>query len=97
MDVLISHAHDEGKLAGAWKELLESISAGTIRVWFSSDMHPGGGMPVGKEWRQHLYERLEKSEFVLAIQTPASAGRPWVMWECGVAGPDPSSLRDGKG
>jgi tetratricopeptide (TPR) repeat protein len=85
MDVLVSHAHDEGKLAGAWKELLESISAGSIRVWYSSDSGQGGGMPAGKEWRQHLYQRLEQSQFVIAIQTPASAGRPWVMWECGVA------------
>ncbi len=85
MNVLISHAHDEQKLAGAWKELLESISAGTIAVWYSSDMDSGGGMPVGKEWRDALYQRLEQSQFVIAIQTPLSAGRPWVMWECGVA------------
>src|SRR5215469_1237398 len=63
----------------------ESISAGNIRVWYSSDSDQSGGMPAGKEWRQHLYQRLEQSQFVLAIQTPASAGRPWVMWECGVA------------
>ena len=85
MNVLISHAHDEQNLAGAWKELLESMSAGTIEVWYSSDTDSGGGMPAGKEWRQHLYERLERSQFVIAIQTPLSAGRPWVMWECGVA------------
>jgi hypothetical protein len=85
MNVLISHAHDEQKLAGAWKELLESISAGTIAVWYSSDMESAGGMPAGKEWRQHLYQKLEQSQFVIAIQTPLSAGRPWVMWECGVA------------
>src|SRR3954447_8222116 len=85
MNVLVSHAHDEQKLAGAWKELLESISAGTISVWYSSDMDSGGGIPAGKEWRQQLYERLEQSQFVIAIQTPLSAGRPWVMWECGVA------------
>jgi tetratricopeptide (TPR) repeat protein len=48
-------------------------------------MDSSGGMPAGKEWRQHLYERLEQSQFVIAIQTPLSAGRPWVMWECGVA------------
>ena len=42
-------------------------------------------MPAAREWREHLYTRLEQSNFVIAVQTPSSAGRPWVMWECGVA------------
>lgn len=83
--VLVSHAHDETKLAQAWKDLLVSISAGTIKVWYSSDLSVGGGLGPGREWRDQLYTQLADSQFVLAIQTPASSGRPWVMWECGVA------------
>lgn len=85
IEVLISHAHDEKKLAQAWKDLLTTISAGTIDVWFSSDLSQGGGLGVGGQWRDQLYQQIAKSQFVLAIQTPASSGRPWIMWECGVA------------
>jgi hypothetical protein len=83
--VLISHSHDEKPLAGAWKELLENVSLSGIQVWFSSDSSHVGGMPIGREWRDQLYDRLADSEFILAIQTPSSIARPWIMWECGVA------------
>lgn len=83
--VLISHAHDEKALAEAWKKLLKTVSLGSIEVWFSSDVNPGGGVDVGVEWREKIYQKLEDSKFVIAIQTPTSVGRPWIMWECGVA------------
>ena len=83
--ILISHAHDEKGLASAWKELIETISSGALEVWFSSDTHAAGGMMVGKEWREDLYQKLAGSNFILAIQTPFSFTRPWIMWECGVA------------
>ena len=85
LKILISHAHDEKGLASAWKELIETISAGALEVWFSSDTHPEGGMAVGKEWREDLYRKLAESDFILAIQTPFSFTRPWIMWESGVA------------
>jgi tetratricopeptide (TPR) repeat protein len=85
LKILISHGHDEKGLASAWKELIETISAGALEVWFSSDTHAEGGMAVGKEWRENLYRKLAESNFILAIQTPFSFTRPWIMWECGVA------------
>ncbi|NJM68850.1 MAG: DUF4071 domain-containing protein [Scytonema sp. RU_4_4] len=83
--VLISHYHEERALADAWKELLKSTSLGAIEAWYSSDSHAVGGMTIGLEWRNELHQKLAESNFILAIQTPTSAGRPWVMWECGVA------------
>lgn len=83
--VLISHSHDEKNLAGAWKELLDGVSLGIIDTWFSSDTAPTGGIPIGVEWRNQLYEMLKGSDFLIAIQTPSSASRPWIMWECGAA------------
>ncbi len=85
LKILISHNAAEKELAEAWKALLETTSLGVMRVWFSSDPNPGGGVPAGREWRDDLYQRLQESDFILAIQTPASAGRPWIMWECGIA------------
>lgn len=84
LNIFISHSVVEKELADAWKVLLESLSLGTIKVWYSSDLNPEGGVPIGI-WRTNLYEELEKADIVLAIQTPISNGRPWIMWECGVA------------
>lgn len=58
---------------------------GVIEVWFSSDSSASGGMEIGREWRENLEDCLRECHFVLAIQTPSSAGRPWIMWECGLA------------
>jgi tetratricopeptide (TPR) repeat protein len=85
LNILISHAYDERELAEAWKTLIETTSSGVIKVWYSSDMEPSGGITLGREWREGLYQRLKECQYVLAILTPASVNRPWIMWECGVA------------
>ena len=85
LKILISHAYDEKELAEAWKKLLETTSSHAIEVWFSSDLQATGGVPPGEDWRQDLDQRLTESHFVLAIQTPSSASRSWIMWECGIA------------
>lgn len=85
LKILISHAYDEKALAEAWATLLQDVSLGVIKTWFSSDQTPSGGMDIGQTWREQIYERLSRSDEVIAIQTPTSAGRPWIMWECGIA------------
>jgi len=85
LKVLISHAYDERGLAEAWKVLLDNTASGAVETWFSSDMHPSGGIEIGEDWRDSIYENLAESDFIIAIQTPASTSRPWIMWECGVA------------
>ena len=85
LKILISHAYDEKALAEAWFKLLQDISLGAIKVWFSSDQTSGGGMGIGQPWRDQIYDRLRESGDIIAIQTPTSAGRPWIMWECGIA------------
>jgi len=84
LNIFISHYAAEAELAMAWKKLLEDLSLGMIRVWYSSEQNPGGGVPIG-DWRTTLYTRLRECDIVLAIQTRVSNGRPWIMWECGVA------------
>jgi hypothetical protein len=84
LNVLISHSHAERALAEAWKILLRDISFGTIQPWYSSDKQAEGGMNIG-EWREQLRERIGSTDFVLAILSPQSRDRPWILWECGVA------------
>lgn len=84
--VLISHAHDERLLAEAWKTLLSTVSQGAITPWYSSDRQPGGGMQIGEEWREHLRREILKTNYVLAVVSPQSRDRPWILYECGLAG-----------
>ncbi|MCK4260769.1 MAG: DUF4071 domain-containing protein [Halanaerobiales bacterium] len=83
--VFISHSHEEKDLALAWQTLLDHISQGAIEVWLSSDTKPTGGMKIGGEWRDTIYNKLEKADYILAIISPRSIDRPWILWECGVA------------
>jgi tetratricopeptide (TPR) repeat protein len=85
LKVFISHSHEEKDLALAWQTLLQHVSQGAIEVWLSSDTKPSGGMRIGAEWRDNIYQKLAAANFVLAILSPRSIDRPWVMWECGVA------------
>ena len=85
LKVFISHSHEEKDLALAWQTLLDHISQGAIEVWLSSDTKPTGGMRIGAEWRNTIYERLSEADFVLAIVSLRSVDRPWILWECGVA------------
>ena len=83
--VFISHSHEEKELARAWQELIGAVTAGAIEVWLSSDVTPGGGMKLGDEWRARIYGELAKATHVLAVVTPKSLARPWILWESGVA------------
>lgn len=83
--VFISHSHEEKDLALAWKKLVEDVSQGAVEVWLSSDQSPGGGMALGKEWRQTIYEKMREATHVFAIFSPQSLARPWILWECGIA------------
>ncbi|QKE93604.1 toll/interleukin-1 receptor domain-containing protein (plasmid) [Lichenicola cladoniae] len=83
--VLISHAHDERLLAEAWKALLSTVSQGAIAPWYSSDRQPDGGMQIGEEWREHLRREIQKTDYILAVLSPQSRDRPWILYECGLA------------
>lgn len=83
--VLISHAHEEKALAEAWKNLLEAATGGTVKVWFSSDAQAGGGMEITTPWIDQVKARLTDVDHVIAIQTPATEGRRWILYECGYA------------
>jgi tetratricopeptide (TPR) repeat protein len=85
LEILISHAHTERALAEAWKKLLHATSFGTILPWYSSDSKSEGGMVIGEEWREQLRERITKCDYVIALLSPQTRDRPWILWECGVA------------
>lgn len=85
INVFVSHAHEEQALAELLKMLFEGVSMGAASVWFSSDPRPSGGIPVGGQWRSTINEKLLEADFVIAIQTRLSVGRPWIIWESALA------------
>jgi len=84
MNVFISHAHEQQDLAKAWKVLLGAIAPKSVKVWYSSDRDPLGGVGAGR-WRDKLGTELDTAELVLALCTPESASKPWLMFECATA------------
>ncbi|HEU5378926.1 MAG TPA: tetratricopeptide repeat-containing protein [Ktedonobacteraceae bacterium] len=85
LKIFISHHHNDKDLAGAWRKLIEAISAHQIEVWYASDVRPERGVAMGRNWHEQLYQQLSECHFVIALQTLANYNRPWVMWECGLA------------
>jgi tetratricopeptide (TPR) repeat protein len=85
LKVFISHSHEEKAIALAWQKLLDHVSQGAIEVWLSSDTKPTGGMKIGTEWRENIYNKLSEADYILAIVSPRSVDRPWILWECGLA------------
>lgn len=84
MRILISHEHRESALAGAMYSLLTKLGRDRILPWYSSDNRPAGGMETG-HWWNILHEKIQQSDFVIAILTRESMNRPWILWECGLA------------
>ncbi|MEL6308547.1 MAG: toll/interleukin-1 receptor domain-containing protein [Chloroflexota bacterium] len=84
MRILISHEHRESELAGAVHNLLTKLGGDRILPWYSSDTRPDGGMAAG-QWWNILHEKIQQSDFVIAVLTRESMDRPWILWECGLA------------
>ena len=84
MEVFISHAHENRRLAEAWQKLLRCTSNGLIDPWYSSDPRSDGGTGPGN-WRQKVREHIETAGVILILITPGSNQRPWLVWEGGFA------------
>lgn len=83
MKLFVSHSHEERQLADARKVLLTALVP-DLHVWYSSDVSPEGGIGTGP-WRDRIREELSNSDVVLAILTPESQNRLWIIWECALA------------
>lgn len=84
-DVFISHDSRDREIALAFARMLEGASGGKIRLFFSSDSRGQGGIPVGTEWNRVMLENLRQAKTVVALLTPRSLGRPWILFEVGYA------------
>src|ERR1700704_3477527 len=82
-NLFLSHDHRDEPLAKLLAKLLERLSLNQLRIWFSSDASPGGGIKPGSIWIDEIRSRLGQSKAILALLTPRSIERPWQLFESG--------------
>lgn len=83
--VFISHDHRDADLAEAFANLLTDVSGGFIKSFRSSDRRGTSGIEFGSEWYSTVMSRLDHATDVVALLTPNSLDRPWILYEAGVA------------
>lgn len=83
--VFISHDTRDAELAEAFSKLLSSVSAGVLKSFRSSDKKGNQGIEYGVEWYPEIMKKLEAASDVVCLLTPNSVGRPWILYEAGVA------------
>lgn len=83
--IFISHDTRDAELAEAFSRLLSSVSAGVLKSFRSSDKRGNQGIEYGVEWYPEIMKKLESASDVVCLLTPNSVGRPWILYEAGVA------------
>ena len=83
--VFISHDSRDADLAEAFGNLLSDVSGGTLKSFRSSDKKGNTGIEFGAEWYAAIMSQLSDATDVVALLTPQSLDRPWILYEAGVA------------
>jgi tetratricopeptide (TPR) repeat protein len=83
MRIFISHSHIDAALADALCALYKNIFGDKVRLRYSSDQSPGGGIPPGTSWLEWIKSEVMQADRTLVLLTPRSLDRPWLLWESG--------------
>jgi hypothetical protein len=83
--IFISHDSRDAALAEAFSKLIASVSAGMLKTFRSSDKKGSQGFEYGVEWYPELMKILESATDVVCLLTDRGLGRPWMLYEAGVA------------
>lgn len=83
--VFISHDTRDAELAAAFSDLLRNVSANELTPFCSSDNRGTEGIQYGKDWYNELLEKLSNASDVVCLFTELSLGRPWIIYEAGLA------------
>jgi hypothetical protein len=78
--IFLSHATFDSDAASAIKALIEHAFPNVVSVFVSGeDLHPG------EIWRTAIREKLQRSSLFIALLSPSSLRRAWVIFEFGAA------------
>ncbi len=83
--VFISHDTRDAEIAESFSNLLTDASGGVLQSFRSSDRKGTAGIEFGTEWYSAIMDRLGLATDVVALLTEHSIGRPWILYEAGVA------------
>lgn len=83
--VFISHDTRDAAIAEAFSSLLSNVTCGMLKSFRSSDKSGAQGLEYGSEWYPEIMSRLERATDVVCLLTEQSLGRPWILYEAGVA------------
>jgi hypothetical protein len=72
-------------LAEAFDHLLTDASGGVVQTFRSSDQSGRAGIDYGENWFSKITSTLSDATDVVALLTPNSVGRPWILFEAGFA------------
>ena len=81
--LFLSHDSRDQALANAIATALQRLTLGQISVWHSSDGSGHGGLRPGQVWLDEIRAQLAKSRAVVALLTPRSIAKPWLLFESG--------------
>lgn len=82
--VFVSHVSEDKPIADAFTTLLRDATAGALNVYASTATTQDAGIRYGSEWFQWILERIERSDHVVALLTPRSTEKPWILFEAGL-------------
>ena len=83
--VFLSHDSRDFRIAESFAGLLKAVSAGFLKCYFTSDKKGSSGISYGDEWYPVIYEQIRESVHLICILTEKSIGRPWILYEAGIA------------
>jgi len=83
--IFISHDSRDARLAEAFELLLADASGGMLKAFRSSDRKGTSGIQFGATWYDAIMSKLDQASDVVALLTPRSIERPWILYEVGVA------------
>lgn len=83
--VFVSHDTRDADLAEAFDNLLTDASGGVVKTFRSSDRKGQAGIEYGADWYPAIMTKLSEATDVVALLTPNSVDRPWILYEAGVA------------
>lgn len=81
--VFISHVHEDQEIADAFATMIHDITAGAVPT-FSSSSTSGSGIKYGTEWFQWIRQSIDVADHIVALLTPNSLERPWILFETGL-------------
>jgi hypothetical protein len=83
--IFLSHDSRDTEIAAEFSSLLKRSSIGLLSCFFSSDNKGTSGIEFGQEWFTKIKDQIKQSVHLVCLLTNKSVGRPWILFEAGIA------------